>query len=853
MSKKIILRSLGIFTVFIILMVFLIPGIIRKYLINHSKELIGRQMELGKLKINYFTGKILVTDFKMFEADGKEVFVSFDTLLVDSEPYRYITKDLVIEQFYLSGLNARFIQNDSIFNFDDLITFFSSSKDTLAEDSSDSGPLKFQLSNIELTRAQFSYENRKLNKVTKLNDLSFFIPYIGWDQKEKSKAGLRFAFKNEGYFESTLNFDPTGGDFEANIIVYHLYLDAFKDYVATSANINSIQGMLNSNFSIMGNINEPEKSKISGSLEVLDFLMTDRQDKKFLGTKKMEIQLKSIDQANLNYAVDSLIFNDPYVYFRMEGESNNFFEIFNISVNEDSLNQAAFPADTTASTLLAYSINNLIVRNGIFEVENYENVQIIQGELNSNFTLGGDLNEPDKSLVSGSLELLDFLMKDNEGKEFLGAKKAEVNFKTIDYSQSKYIIDSLVVSEPYVFFRMDSLTNNFFQAFNIPIEEEAESTPSSDPLYYEIGHLIVDKGKLDYADNLTGEIFNYYLSEIHMDAGTLQSTSDWVKLNAKMLLNKRGTLVAEVGFNPSNPYDIILDYTIKDFRLSDLNIYSKFYMGFPIVYGDMYYKSHTEILNNQLTSENKLIIQHAELGEKSGGLYDLPMKFALFILKDKDGVINLDIPVRGDLNDPTVSIGQIVWNTFKNLIVKVGTAPINFLAGLVSVDPNDIKSIEYSYLDTTFTSKIQKQLDKLLELEEKKDGLKIELIYFNDIEAEKNLIAVGEAGKFFLLNTGKNHESNEQEFKTFLKENTGADSLDVLAASKILVPANVIDSLSNQIGQIRKSSLEKYLYGIRETTKIRIVDFDPDSPKNIGSQPIFETKYSLSDEKLGRN
>ena len=67
MSKKIILRSLGIFTVFIILMVFLIPGIIRKYLINHSKELIGRQMELGKLKINYFTGKILVTDFKMFE------------------------------------------------------------------------------------------------------------------------------------------------------------------------------------------------------------------------------------------------------------------------------------------------------------------------------------------------------------------------------------------------------------------------------------------------------------------------------------------------------------------------------------------------------------------------------------------------------------------------------------------------------------------------------------------------------------------------------------------------------------------------------------------------------------------
>ena len=95
-------------------------------------------------------------------------------------------------------------------------------------------------------------------------------------------------------------------------------------------------------------------------------------------------------------------------------------------------------------------------------------------------------------------------------------------------------------------------------------------------------------------------------------------------------------------------------------------------MGFPIVYGDMYYKSHTEIIKNQLTSENKLIIQNAELGDKTGGLYDLPMKFALFLLEDKNGIINLDIPVRGDLDDPTVSVGKIVWNTFKNLIVKVG-------------------------------------------------------------------------------------------------------------------------------------------------------------------------------------
>lgn len=317
-----------------------------------------------------------------------------------------------------------------------------------------------------------------------------------------------------------------------------------------------------------------------------------------------------------------------------------------------------------------------------------------------------------------------------------------------------------------------------------------------------------------------------------------------------MLLNKRGTLVAEVGLNPLNPYDIILDYTIKDFQLSDLNIYSKFYMGFPIVYGDMYYKGHTEIIKNQLKSENKLIIQNAELGDKTGGLYDLPMKFALFLLKDRNGIINLDIPVRGDLNDPTVSIGKIVWNTFKNLIVKVGTAPYDFLAGLISVDPKDIKSIEYNYLDTIFTSERQKQLDLLLELEQKKNGLDIELVYFNDIETEKRQITVNEAGKLFTSETGKNYRNYEKDFIDFLKEKTKADSLDIVEASKTIVPATIIDSLSILFAQTRKNSLEKYLHSVNDSTQIRFNLSDSKSPKNVGSLPQFETKYSMSEEQL---
>ena len=101
MVKKIIFWILIVLTVFIVLLLILLPGIAKKYAINHSKELVGRQIALDKLKINYFTGKVTLTDFKMFEADDKEVFVSFDTLLIDAEPYRYISSDLVISSCIL--------------------------------------------------------------------------------------------------------------------------------------------------------------------------------------------------------------------------------------------------------------------------------------------------------------------------------------------------------------------------------------------------------------------------------------------------------------------------------------------------------------------------------------------------------------------------------------------------------------------------------------------------------------------------------------------------------------------------------------------------------------------------------
>lgn len=724
-KKKIILLLLAFLSGLILISLIFIPVIIRKTTVKNSKEWIGRQISLDKLKVNYFTSTLRLINFKMFETNDQDVFISFDTLLVNLEPWPLLHKELVVEQLYLEGLKTTIIKSDSSFNFEDLIEFYTSTPDSLETDTSSEEPARFRFSNLELNQGELIFIDEPIDKTIEMNELDFFIPYIGWNQQDNSEAGLKFFFRNGGFLQSSIQIDPVEGTYEAQVNIDRLDLTDYIEYASQYANLGSLNGLLNMYIKLSGNVNQAEESVLSGKVELVDFELTDDQNNKFLAWEKMDCQISEADAFRQRFILDSLKFTRPYILFELYDSTNNFFRILNYEI------------DTT--------------------------------------------------------------------EDSTGIPEQEIE-----------VVDTLDVS----------------------------------PLYYVVRSFVIDQGTMDYIDHLTSEDFNYHLSEIQLGVDSIDSHSEWVNLYSSMLLNNRGKLNAEIGFNPSNLMDIDLNYVITDFQLSDLNIYSRHYMGFPILYGDMYYKSATKILNGQLTSENQLIIENVELGNKTGGLYDLPLKFALFLLKDRQGVINLDIPVRGDLKDPRVSIGKIVWNTFKNLIVKVAAAPFDLLAGLLSVDPKDIRAIEFDYLDTLFTSERQHQLDLLLELEQKKEGLDIELVYFNDVGKEREQIARKKAGELFYQETGKDDEKDQEDFLVYLEKKIAPDSLDPESACLKLVTVPVLDSISDYLMDKRIVLINSYLKTKNDSTAIHISVPDPDSPKNVGSKPLFEVKYSMNEEKF---
>ncbi|MEI6678844.1 MAG: DUF748 domain-containing protein [Mariniphaga sp.] len=545
--------------------------------------------------------------------------------------------------------------------------------------------------------------------------------------------------------------------------------------------------------------------------------------------------------ANFTNQMENLGFTVPYISYNQEEISEAglkfYFENGGFLQAKANFNQKKeeYSAD--------FTVSNLDISPFLPYLKPYFRFKSLEGIAGGKFHLKGSISSLDSIMLRGDADVAGFTVTDDSDRKVLGAKNSHVRLQDSYPMKFVYNFDTIALSEPGIYFEMKDSTNNFL---NLMV---ADTVKDEKPFeyYYKIIHLKIDNGIIDFRDNTLHEPFDYHFDEISMKVDSIASVDDWVNTYTTARLNKRGKLKAELGINPSNPYELKINYVITNFQLSDLNIYSKYYVGFPILLGNMYYQGKTIIKARQLTSENKLIVRNAKLGKKSGGLMNIPLKLALYLLKDIHGDIILDIPVTGDLNNPEIRIGHLLWQTFKGLIVKIVASPFRALSGLIGVDPEEIKGIRLSYADTTLTDSHLRRIKLFTQLEQKKPDMKIELAYYNDVEVEKSEIAVVEAGKLFSAATGADFKKEKAQFNSFIAQKLQKDTINLIAGSIQLIGNQKLDSIQGSIAQKRISKIEAALHAASDSTKIKVLIPNKDAPENVGSRPVFELKFSIDE------
>ena len=198
----------------------------------------------------------------------------------------------------------------------------------------------------------------------------------------------------------------------------------------------------------------------------------------------------------------------------------------------------------------------------------------------------------------------------------------------------------------------------------------------------------IDGGTMDFADNF---IKPNFAARIEQLSGTMTGLSSDPASHAQIDLKGQVDKFSPVTISGEVQPFSYERYTNVDLRFENISLpifnpYSGQIAGYSIAKGKLTTDLHYLIENRKLDAKHHIVIDQLEWGEATAakGEATLPVKFATVLLRDKDGVIDLDIPVSGTLDDPTFRIGPIVWHIIKNLIVKAVTAPFALLGALFS-------------------------------------------------------------------------------------------------------------------------------------------------------------------------
>ena len=185
-----------------------------------------------------------------------------------------------------------------------------------------------------------------------------------------------------------------------------------------------------------------------------------------------------------------------------------------------------------------------------------------------------------------------------------------------------------------------------------------------------------DNGRVDFRDLFIRPNYSAQLTELNGTVGRLDSRSrDMATLQFSGRVAGTGLLEIGGAINPTViPPALDIKAKAHDIELPGLTPYSSKYAGYPIERGklsvDVAYKIEAD---GKLEASNQIIVNQLTFGPKSDSpdAIKLPVPFIVALLQDRHGVIDLDLPLTGSINDPQFSIGALIWKVIVNLFTKV--------------------------------------------------------------------------------------------------------------------------------------------------------------------------------------
>jgi hypothetical protein len=356
----------------------------------------------------------------------------------------------------------------------------------------------------------------------------------------------------------------------------------------------------------------------------------------------------------------------------------------------------------------------------------------LDGTLSAEATASANAEQP--AHVAGSLSVQGLEISDaDQGERLIGWQTLGVDMFTFDLAARSLEISEVALQAPYARLFIDAGGNTNFQELAVVSEKDEAATAGAhrEPPEVEretnagagytvsIGRLLVEDGASDFTDLSLPLPFATNMSALNGELSAfVTSSAEPAQLMLEGQIEEFGLAQIEGSIHPQGPGEFLdVEMLFRNVAMPNLSPYTARFAGRTIDDGSLELNLRYSIEAGALTGENDIVISDLALGERieHPDAMELPLDLAVALLTGADGRIDLDLPVRGDLNDPQFRIGSIVMTAFGNLITGFVTSPFRILGRLIGVESEDFDRIEFEPGDANLTPPEVEKLTLLAE------------------------------------------------------------------------------------------------------------------------------------------
>ena len=263
---------------------------------------------------------------------------------------------------------------------------------------------------------------------------------------------------------------------------------------------------------------------------------------------------------------------------------------------------------------------------------------------------------------------------------------------------------------------------------------------ASRPMPMTIGTVRIIDGSANYADFWIQPNFAVGIQTLN---GTIEGISSDPNSRAKVKLEGKVDRYAPVTIDGELNVLAVAVYTdikmsFKGLELTTVTPYSGRFAGYKIDKGKLSVDLTYKIDQRKLNAEQHIVIDQLQLGEAvdSPDAVHLPLKLAVALLKDRNGVIDLPLPITGSLDDPQFKVGPIIWHAVLNLLEKAVVSPFAAIGHLFGGHGEELKYIDFAAGSADLDDDSKEKLSSLSKALEEHNQLQLDvpIVYSQDLD-----------------------------------------------------------------------------------------------------------------------